>query len=108
MKKLFLILPVIMLTACDDVDVSKYPEEVRACYNGALASNDNCTKSKKIIVKYCECISEKKAAMKAENTDEQTLVSAVRAFVERQKMREECAKQTGYTVCEKPEQENED
>ena len=105
MKNLFLILPIFTLAACDNVDISKYPEDVQECYTQTLESTDNCTKSKKTVVKYCECISAKKAAMKAEAGKE---LSPIRLFVERQKMREECAKQTGYTVCETPEQETED
>lgn len=109
MKKLFLILPIFTLAACDNVDISKYPEDVQECYTQTLESTDNCTKSKKTVVKYCECISAKKAAMKAEaGEEEQTVSYAIRLFVERHKMREACAKQTGYTICETPEQENED
>ena len=106
MKKLFLILPMIMLAACDNVDISKYPEDIRACYNGAIASDDNCTKSKKIVIKYCECISTGKAEIKAPNGE--SVSDSIRAWAEMQKLRDRCAKQTGYTVCEKPEQENED
>ena len=105
MKKLFLLPVLFLMAACDSVDISKYSEDVRTCYKNAIQDKDNCTESKKIVVKYCECVSEKQAAIKAEAPDEISASYAIRMFVERHKIRKECAEKTGYMVCETEYQE---
>ena len=95
MKKLLLLPVALLFVACDRVDISKYPEDVQACYNDAINDKDNCTESKKTVVKYCECVSAKMAQM----PDESSASYAIRMFVERHKIRKECAEKTGYTFC---------
>jgi hypothetical protein len=99
MKKLLLLPVALLFVACDRVDISKYPEDVQICYNDAIYDKDNCTESKKIVVKYCQCVSAKKAAIKAQMPDESSASYGIRMFVERHKIREECAEKTGYTFC---------
>jgi len=101
MKKILLLLPVFTLAACDNVDISKYPEDVQKCYTQTLERTDNCTESKKIVVRYCECVSAGKAEIKTPNG--QSVSDSIRAWAEMQKLRDRCAEKTGYTFCEKDE-----
>lgn len=55
LSKILLFIPILLLTACDNVDISKYPEFVQQCYNGIIYSDNYCGISKKITVRYCEC-----------------------------------------------------
>jgi len=104
LKKIFYICSLLTLIACDKVDISKYPEGIQNCYNKTISSTDNCTKSKKIIVKYCECVSAGKAEIKA--PDGKSVSDSIRAWVDMQKLYEKCAEKTGYTSCKKNETEN--
>ena len=101
MKKILLFLPIFTLVACDNVDISKYSEDIQNCYNKTISSEDNCTENKKIIVKYCECISTGKAEIKAPNGE--SVSDSIRAWVDMQKLRDKCAEKTGYTFCEEDE-----
>ena len=105
MKKLLLLPVLFLIAACDSVDISKYSEDVQTCYKNAIQDKDNCTESKKIVVKYCECVTEKQAAIKVETPDDTSASYAIRMFVERHKIRKECAEKTGYTVCKTEYQE---
>ena len=105
MRKLLLLPVVLLMVACDRVDISKYSEDIQACYNDAIHDKDNCTESKKIVVKYCECVSAKQAAIKAATPDESSTSYAIRMFVEKHKIRKECAQKTGYTLCKTEYQE---
>ena len=46
----------LILSGCDDVDISKYPEYIQSCYNSIIYDEANCTKSNKSTLKYCECL----------------------------------------------------
>lgn len=105
LKKIFCVCSLLTLIACDKVDISKYPEDIQNCYIQTVSSADNCTKSKKIIVKYCECINAGKAEIKT--PDEKSVSDSIRAWVDMQKLYEKCAEKTKYTFCEKNETETE-
>ena len=100
LKKLIYLCSSLILVACDNVDISKYPDDVQNCYYDTISSDNNCTKSKKTIIKFCECVTARKAKIKAESDDVQ---SAIVAFVERHKIHKGCAADTGYTYCKTDE-----
>jgi len=131
LNKILMIISVLLIAACDNVDVSRYPEGVQKCYNGIIYDNGNCTKSKRTIVKYCECTEaqEEKLKVKAEelnkglrgsaafagamnNTMSGFFMAGMRNSAQSQleeyaqKLYDECAKKTGYTRiknCKKTE-----
>lgn len=51
----FCVFSMLLLSACDNVDISKYPQNVQNCYNQVIYDVNNCTKSKKAILNYCQC-----------------------------------------------------
>ena len=130
LKKLVLITFVFGLAACDNVDISRYPESVQNCYNGIIYDSNNCTHSKRTIVKYCQCTTGKESEIKAKASElDQDLRGAVALaggmnrtmggfFIAgaqntaneklhkfAQKLYDDCAKKTGYTRvknCKKP------
>ncbi len=97
LKKVFCICSLLTLIACDKIDISKYPEDVQNCYNKTISNTDNCTKSKKIIVKYCECVGAGKVDIKA--PDRKSVSDSIRAWVDMQKLYKRCAEKTGYVFC---------
>ena len=130
-KKFLYIGTALVLTACDNVDISKYPEGVQKCYNGIVFNDENCTKSKKTIVRYCECSQGQEAKINAKAAELEKDIRGANAMAglmnrqwgglfmagaqndAREKLEEyvqelydECAKKTGYTRiknCPKPD-----
>lgn len=100
LKKLVYACSLLALVACDNVDVPKYPDDVQDCYYDTISSDNNCTKNKKTIIRFCECVAARNAKIKAEGDD---VSSAIVAFVERHKIHKGCAKDTGYTYCKTDE-----
>lgn len=100
LKKLLCVCSLLALGACDNVDVSKYPDDVQDCYYDTISSDNNCTKNKKTIIRFCECVAARNAKIKAEGDG---VSSAIVAFVERHKIHKGCANDTGYTYCKTDE-----
>lgn len=102
MKKIFsLIMVLILLSACDNVDITRYPDNIQECYNGIIYGKDkNCTTNKKVIIKYCECTeSQRKAYMSqiniSDSASKEIFMNLV-GYQELQKIYDRCAEQTGY------------
>lgn len=126
MKKTVLgVVALTVLSGCDNVDITKYPVAVQECYNGIIYNNDNCTKSKKTIIKYCECSQGVQGQIEAKALEaRQGAVAAATLFggafgglagvgaavqaqavvnSYAQELYNECAEKTGYTrvsVCQ--------
>ena len=136
LNKVLIMCSVLLIAGCDNVNITRYPEPVQKCYNSIIYDADNCTTSKKTIVRYCECQyaqTEKLEAKWAELNEEleahhafsevfigggwgNLAVSALRDSVQHrfekyaQELFDECAAKTGYTRvknCKKPEVESE-
>ncbi len=104
LKKLLCVCSLLGLGACDNVDVSKYPDDVQDCYYDTISSDNNCTKNKKTIIRFCECVAARKAKIKEKiKADGDDVQSSIVAFVERHKIHKGCAKDTGYTYCKTDE-----
>lgn len=121
LKKILCVCSVVTLTACDNVDISRYPESIQNCYNEIIYEDNNCTTSKKTIVRYCQCTDGKQADLDAKWNELNRGVRAARAggFFKgnagglvrfglqnsaraqydayAEKLFDECAKKTGYT-----------
>ena len=114
-----------MLAGCDDVDISKYPENIQSCYNNIIYNADNCTTSKKAIVKHCECYEsqyapkatqvKKKYQMGSMATNHNRFVNFVYANEMNKELKElsdqvaaDCAKKTGYTLIRQCKSNNKD
>lgn len=115
MKKVLIILGLgICMAGCDgdaNIDISTYPDAVRRCYNNIIYNDKNCTKSKKTIVKYCECYDAKSTALAAELDADWNHVRGVSGFIRDgiakemlrdfdtglEKIANSCAEMTGYT-----------
>ena len=126
MKKTVLgVVALTVLSGCDNVDITKYPVAVQECYNSIIYNNDNCTKSKKTIIKYCECSQGVQGQIEAKALEaRQGAVAAATLFggafgglagvgaavqaqavvnSYAQELYNECAEKTGYTrvsVCQ--------
>ncbi len=133
------VLSALTLCACDDnIDITRYSGYVQNCYHNIIEDKDNCTNSKRKIIKYCQCreemellVSQKKAEMQeAYATAYNSAVSMFGGLgwfaytlgtmddvanggmwkeldEYRQKLYDNCAKDTGYTRianCPKKEQ----
>jgi hypothetical protein len=103
LKKVFFICSLLSLVACDKVDVSKYPQDVQNCYNKMISSPDNCTKSKKNTLKYCDCLVAGKKKIKA--SDEKSVSDSIRVWMDVKKLYKRCADEARYKVCKKDEAE---
>lgn len=117
MKKLLFIAFVFGLVGCDsNVDITRYPENIQECFNKIYYNDNNCTKSQKTIVKYCECFQAKYSqAVAQEQQDYDTKVVTLgynnfvtkvsrmsvhdRLYEKSRQIASECADKTGYIDC---------
>lgn len=117
MKKLLLcICGTVLLAGCDDVDITKYPENIQSCYNEIIYAPENCTTSKQSILKYCQCFHSQYDKKVEEVNAKLRQGSAALAFMKAGSLNavyraqanaalnkyadelvESCAKETGYT-----------
>jgi len=122
LNKILIATTLLLVAACDNVDISRYPESVQKCYNGIIYDDNNCTSSKRTIIKHCECVQaqDSKINAKAEELNKglrgsaafagtmnaqwggffmagvrNTAQEKLDAYAE--KLYDECAKKTGYT-----------
>lgn len=60
MKKVFYgVLLLSLLSACDDnIDIVRYSGYVQTCYHDIIDNENNCTTSKRKIIRYCQCCEE--------------------------------------------------
>ncbi len=109
------------------IDITKYPESVQSCYNENIYSDNSCTKNKRTILKYCECIQGFQAEIDNKKTEANTkleiaafhwstthlpysgstrgfagettdIKNRLNAYIK--SVYEKCAKKTGYTSCD--------
>lgn len=111
-RLLFCALCATTLAACDNVDITKYPENIQKCYNDIIYNDSTCTKSKKVILNYCQCTeaavenitNETNAAIQQANAIGFGFIVALgagnvqSAFVQKTEAAyDACAEKTGYT-----------
>ena len=101
------------------IDITKYPENVQNCYNEGIYSDYSCTKNKRTILKYCECLQglqpeisrRKNANLRVDwSTTIEPYYGTVRGFASKTTddnlndyikfLYEKCAKKTGYKLCD--------
>lgn len=119
-------LSIFVLSACEDnIDITRYPGYVQNCYHDIVDNKNNCTTSKRKIIKYCECCYEMEPLIAKKSADldtaryqvrsqlvslgglglltgaltmpefNQGLIEELRNYT--QKLYDNCAKDTGYT-----------